>query len=386
MKLPIHHGRGPALLAAGVAFSIGTAAVAQDAPASDSALFAEMPLTMNTLDGISMAPDGTLVLSVPNFNNIHLADFPVKHGASPALMAGVSADGRVSPWYRFADDELHPDTVAVGPMAHAFGPDGNLYVNDMQVYYDRGHKSRVLRIVMEDGEPQRSEVVVTGLIAANGMDWHGDTMFVTESILKDPKAEGNASDRLLSGVYAFTLDELNGAPVEVAPYGGDGDVAAGDPHLVEVYESSNRAGFGADGVAVGGDGALYVGVLEAATIHRTELDGIEAVSTDVFVQGEPIDSTDGLIWSDARDAFFLADFFGNKVHRISPEGEVTVLAENGDTSGADGGLDMPAVVFERADDLIVANMDMAWAAPTALRVNRDVDGAYQLVRIPLTED
>lgn len=371
------------VLFAGLGLITTGTAIAQD---GGSRIFAELPQGYNTLDGTSRAPDGTFVVSVPNFSNVHLSKYPVKHGASPALMLGVAKDGSFAPWYTFAKDELHPDTLAVGPMATAFGPDGHLYVNDMQVFYDRAHKSRILRIVMEDGAPQRAEVVATGFIAANGMDWEGDTLFVSESILKDPTVEGNRSDRLLSAAYAFSLDELStGGPVEVQPYEDDGGLDGGDPHLVAVFESSNRAGFGVDGIAIGGDGALYVGVIEDAIIYRVELDGLKAAGTKVFVEGDPISSTDGLIWSDRRQVFFLADFFGNKVYRIGPEGDVTVLAQNGDTTGADGGLDMPAVVFEdtEASRLIVANFDAAWAAPDGLAVNTAVDGDYQLVQIPL---
>lgn len=76
---------------AGVAASalISSAAWADPARGGMSASqpFLALPQNANTPDGLGIAPDGTLILSMPNFNNDHL----VKRGmiSAPARASGL---------------------------------------------------------------------------------------------------------------------------------------------------------------------------------------------------------------------------------------------------------------------------------------------------------
>lgn len=78
----------------------------------------------------------------------------------------------------------------------------------------------------------------------------------------------------------------------------------------------------------------------------------------------------------------MADFLGNAVHAIDTAGRVTTLQKNGDTTGDDGALDQPCEVILRGEDLIIVNMDMAWATP-GLSVNSRVDRKNNLAVIDL---
>jgi hypothetical protein len=73
---------------------------------------------------------------------------------------------------------------------------------------------------------------------------------------------------LLSGVYAFKLAELSAGPVQLIPY----NEFHSDPHLVLRLHSSNRVGFGADGVTVDAAGNLYTSVIEDGVIYKTTFD------------------------------------------------------------------------------------------------------------------
>ena len=210
-------------------------------------LLVTLPDNANTPDGCTLDAAGNIILSIPNFNNGALIKQGVIEEPSPAFMAAIDKDNKFTTWYEFKPEDLHPETKKVGPMDCAFGPDGNLYIADNQLFYDNNHKSRLLRINMEDGKPIDCDVVVEGFICSNGMDWHGDILYVSETILIAPPKveEGQPKPKLISGVYRFTLKEMTDGLVKLTPYS---DTSA-DPHLVAKYETSNSTGFGADGVA-----------------------------------------------------------------------------------------------------------------------------------------
>jgi sugar lactone lactonase YvrE len=123
---------------------------------------------------------------------------------------------------------------------------------------------------MKNGQPVDMDVVVEGFIVANGVTWKGNTLFVSETILAHtPKTEeGKQKPPLKSGVYAFTLDELQNDLIKLLPYAENG----ADRHLVVQFESSNRLGFGADGVTIDAAGNLYTAMNNSPVpINSTEL-------------------------------------------------------------------------------------------------------------------
>ncbi|WP_455285592.1 hypothetical protein [Cupriavidus necator] len=355
-------------------------AAAPAEPGQASQLLVDLGPTINTPDGLGVAPDGTLILSVPNFNNEHLMQRGLLAQAQPPFMAAIDMRNALRPWYQFQPRDLHPDTGRVGPMDNTFGPDGNLYVADMQVFASRDHKSRILRINVRDGVATSVDVVAEGMIAANGLAWHGDTLFVTDSILIDPASEGKGKP-LASGVYALALRELQGpAPVRIAPYTRQGKP---DPHLVSVFASSGRMGFGADGIVFDDTGHLFVSIIEDASILKVTLDANnKARKVTRFAQGQRMRSVDGMVFDPKRQRFYVADFLGNAVHTIDTQGRVNTLQQNDDATGADGRLDQPAEVAIRGDELVVVNMDLAWATP-GLSVNQQVDTHNNLAVIAL---
>ncbi|MDO5609085.1 MAG: SMP-30/gluconolactonase/LRE family protein [Capnocytophaga sp.] len=342
--------------------------------AAVSQLFIKLPADYNTPDGLAMDKDGNMILSVPNFNNKQLIEKGLISQPSNPFMAIIGKDNKIAHWYDFKPEDMHPETGTVGPMDSDFGPDGNLYVADMQVFFDKNHKSRILRINIVDGKPISTDVVVEGFIASNGMYWQGNHLFVTESVLQED--EGS----LVSGVYAFSLEELQGGnPIRLKPYSN----GKGDEHLVITFQSDNRMGFGADGITFDDEGFMYTTVIEKGQIFRSKLDeNNKAVETELFAEHPQMKAPDGIIFSKERNQFYVADFLNNAVHSIDRKGNVTVLQQNGDTDGADGKLDQPAEVLLRGNELIIVNMDMAWATPN-LSVNTAIDLEHNLSKIDL---
>jgi len=351
----------------------------------DSAeLLLKLPEAYNTPDGAAMDEWGNVILSIPNFNNDHLIESGKIKEPSPAVMSKITKDNQISTWYTFKPEDMHPETGRIGPMDAAFGPDGHLYIADMQIFWNGEHKSRLLRINIEKGKAVDMDVVVEGFIVANGVTWKGDTLFVSETILAHTPAvsEGDTKPLLKSGVYGFTLNELQNDIVKLSPYTDHGY----DSHLVAQFESSNRLGFGADGVTIDADGHLYTSIVEDGVIYKTYLNKQnKAVKTILFAQDDQMVSADGIVWNPSDSHIYVADFLGNGVHKVDMQGHVITLHKNGDSTGEDGSLDQPCEVIIRGNELIIVNMDMAWAVPQHLQVDTEVDQPYTLSVIQLEE-
>jgi sugar lactone lactonase YvrE len=342
-------------------------------------LLIRLPTSCNTPDGAALDAEGNIILSIPNFNNgVLLKDGLIETPAAPKMVK-IDKNNELTTWYEFREEDMHPDTGKIGPMDCAFGPDGNLYIADMQIFWDNHHQSRLLRINVIDGRPVSMDVVVEGFIVANGMVWKGDTLFVTETVLAHPK-KGERNPQLLSGVYAFKIDEIKNGCLILPPYEENNP----ERHLMEVFRSSGRVGFGADGVTVDGKGNLYTSIIEDGLIYKTSFDDKgEPVETRLFAGSGNMVSADGIVWRKEDNRIYVADILNNAVHVVDMKGNVQTLHKNPDTDGADGSLDQPCEMLIRGNELIVINMDMPWEDPTGLLVNTTIDEPYTISVIPL---
>lgn len=344
-------------------------------------LIVTLPDNANTPDGCTLDASGNIILSMPNFNNDELIKQGIIKEASPAFMAMIDKSNTFTSWYDFKPQDLHPETKKIGPMDCAFGPDGNLYLADMQLFFDKKHKSRLLRINVANGKPTSCEVVVEGFICANGMVWHGDKLYVSETILMHAPeaAQGQPKPKLISGVYRFTLDELKAGGVKLAPY----TEGSADPHLVAKYQTSNSTGFGADGVACDAEGNLYCGIFEDGIIYKTTFAENGTPSEPVvFAKSPNMLCCDGIIWRKADNKIYVADMLLNGVQVVDMSGKVTTLHKNGDTDGADGSLDQPCEVLERDNELIVINMDMPWKSDVLTNTKIDKPFTVSAISLP----
>ena len=343
-------------------------------------LLMELPTEYNTPDGAALAKDGNIILSIPNFNNDALLKEGKIKEPSPPVMAKIDRNNKITTSYKFKEEDMHPETGRIGPMDAAFGPDGNLYIADMQVFWNGDHKSRLLRINVKDNKPVNMDVVAEGFIVANGVAWKGNTLFVSETILEHmPKVkEGEKKPELISGVYAFSLDEMKERTVKLSPYNKNDP----DKHIVATFKSSGRVGFGADGVTIDGNGDLYTSIIEDGVIYKTTLDKLNRpVKTELFAKDDNMDSADGIVWNKTDNKIYVADFLGNGVHSVDMDGTVTTLHKNGDTDGTNGLLDEPCEVIVRGDELIIVNMDMPFENEHL--VNSKIDKTYTLSVIKL---
>jgi hypothetical protein len=311
-------------------------------------LLLELGEDCNTPDGMRLnATTGEVIVACPNFNTNE------KENKFPGKVMKITKDNK---WELFSDFPAHPDTGRSCPMGMDFGPDGNLYVADNQYFYNKDHKSRLVRIKIQDGKAAGTEVVVEGFKLSNAVMFKGNDVYVSDTFFDLQDKPGT------SGIYRIGLDEMNKGVVKLLPK----DQAANDPHLVATWQTElvpHRQGelSGADGLTFDAEGNLYSGNFGNGVMHKVTFNADGSVaSCKEFVKDWPrMTCVDGIFFDAKRNCIYVADSEKNAIQVVwLPEGKVTTLWENADTDGSGGLLDQPCEPALRGDELIVVNFDM----------------------------
>ncbi|EWH11938.1 hypothetical protein DS2_02103 [Catenovulum agarivorans DS-2] len=288
-------------------------------------LFAQLPDSCPTPDAFDIAPDGSLTLSCVNYAN-----------KQPGMLLSLSATGEVS------EIGLVPaGKRPARPMGIAYAPDGSLFVAD-----NAGkHQGRLIRLTFnQQGKIATSEVVAQGMTSPNGVRYHNGFVYLTQ--LQLPKAK---TKHLTSGVYRFKETDRN---INVASDGTS-------KHLIYSTQTKNPdRQFGIDGLVFDKAGALYVGNLGDAVIHKLTLDANGVVVDDrIYAQLPNSVGPDG-INIDAEGNLYLAGFLQNEIYKIDTNQKVTLLAKYPDNNGANGEIDQPADLIVYQGKLVVSNFDL----------------------------
>ena len=361
-------------LALGVvpALAVGqnTNATAQTPARQTAKLLVRLPDFCVTPDGMEIAPDGDLVVACPNF-----ADPSQK-----ACLIKVGKDLKVRKWV-----EVPPlaETGVACPMGLAFGPDGDIYVCDNQGWKGSGpglSKGRMLRLRIKNDKLESCTVVAEGMEHPNGVRIRGDYMYVTESLMPQVK---DPSGLLVSSVYRFRLDDKN---VKVTN-------TREDKNVIATFRTQNKfCQYGLDGIVFDSKGNLYVGNFGDGTIYKITFDAAGKVAgntlfakTDHDYSLDPklpgflakatrakLRTTDGMC-VDSRDNIYVADFSNNAIAKVTPSGEISVVAQNGDTNGQDGGLNEPGEPIVWNGKLVVSNFNAVFGPDHPNKVNTQHD-------------
>ncbi len=303
-----------------------------------------LPEKYNSPDGLTLADDNCIYLSMNNVNNFEY----------PAKILRITEDDQIE---EVIDLIPHPETGVASPLGLVFASDGNMYVSDNQSFATKkAGMSRLLRVNMNGKTAQNCEVVATGFHMANGITVRGDFVYVAETNL-------NVGKPHKSGIYRFSLAELNSATPLVV-------TGIDDPHLITVFETKNEAHpVGANGVAFNSKGELFVCNFGDAEVYKYLVDeNGKVISNELFASGNGMLSVDGM-QIDKEDNLWIADFLGNAVIRISPSGNVAIIAKNGQTDGANGELDAPSECVRRGDKVYVSNIDLTYGDNTADQIH-----------------
>ncbi|QKG52555.1 SMP-30/gluconolactonase/LRE family protein [Hymenobacter sp. BRD67] len=300
-------------------------------------LLATFPDSLNTPDGLALAPDGRVFLSIPN-----MAD-----NKYPARIVELTDSG-YKPFISHLPVE--PTTKKATPMDLAIGPDGNLYYAENQYENSKDFKSRLMRVRMSGGKPGAIETVVDNFALANGVVWKGNTLYVTDSQWDMPDNDKG------SAILYFTLDQLNHGPIHLKP-------KTKDPHVLAMFTTAvNETGVdnGADGIDYDSQGRIYTGSFGDGNFYRVTLkpDGSYDKQELVPVAGPKIPCIDGFVIDRATDKAYITSARLNSIDVVDLKTNAhTILARNGDTNGAGGRLDQPAEVLLKGRQLLISNYD-----------------------------
>ena len=359
----------------------GKAPVAYDVTGNPSQLLVTFDPSVTTPDGMSIDPAGALVVSCPNY-----AD-----QTKPACFMRVEKIG--APATLLALSPVLPETGLSCPMGITFGPDGDLYVCDNQAWSgsEKGQfKGRLLRLKFENNKLVKTIVIAEGMEHPNGVRFHKGLLYVTQSLLtriKDP------SGLMVSGVYRFSPDDVG---LKVANTLEDSNL------IVKFVTKNKNCQYGVDGLVFDSKGNLFVGNFGDGLLHKITFDANGKVAgctdfakTDFDYSLDPkkpgfldkamlakMRTTDG-ICIDHKDNILVADFSNNAIAKVTPEGVISVVWQNGDSTGVDGLLNEPGEPIIWKGFIVVCNFDAVFGPNHTDKVNTKADMPATLVGIPL---
>ena len=307
---------------------------------SSPELFSKLPDYCNTPDAMAYSEaENAIILSVPNFNNT----------TYPGIIMKLDLNGQAVPYFPAA---VHPETGKGAPMGLEFGPDGNLYYADNQYFFNKNNKSRVMRVIFENGKPVKSEVVIENLKLANAVRWNGDYIYVSDTFLDLPDSTGG-----WGGIYRASLSEMNKGCVKLHT-----DKSQSDKHLVVKAKCipnhrGDIAGF--DGMCFDKDGNLYSGNFGDGQFYRVMFDGLNGAVKEFKTIDKSLTCVDGICYDKTKNVIYIADSEKNAIHCWDiATNKMSKLWENDDTDGADGLLDQPCEPIVVGDRILIANFDM----------------------------
>lgn len=298
-------------------------------------LFADLGETCQTPDGMALDKKGNLFLSKA---------IPVSFDQYGSKLLTFDENDKPVTW--FDQLPLHPITKKIHPMGMEFGPDGNLYVMDNQFFTGRENASRLIRIIVKDGKPLYSEVLVEGFNFGEAVRWYKNRVYITDALFEN---------RRESGIYSFSLEQLNSKNIIL-------DAASKKDYIIATFTLKSevtKKTLGIDGIAFDKKGNLYAGNFGDGVINKLEFDNEGKVkSNKIFFDSDQLKCCDGFFYDEKRNSIFIANYENNSVHQLNLDtNTISLIWENDNADGSDGKLDNPCETIIYKGKLLVVNYD-----------------------------
>ncbi len=316
----------------------------------------------NVPDGMALDKDNNIILSVPNYmHKTYAGKMSVPADVDMAypgkLLKLTIKDGKPEASVFFMLPP-HPETELVHPMGLEMGPDGNIYVADNQFFKSGDYKSRLLKVIVENGKAVDCKVVVDGIKLANAVRWKGNDCYVSDTFFNVPGKD-------LSGIWKFSLDEMNKGTVHVKHSSDDPMVLTKDPHLFALITSRDTGDdetAGADGVCFDSKGALYTGGFGDGRITKVTVGADGKTKIEIILDDEKLlPCCDGIVCDTTTDEIYITNSKHNAIHILDTKtNKIRKVWENDDDDGATGLLDQPCEPLLRNNQLIVVNFDFTF--------------------------
>lgn len=367
------------LLSVSLAMAVACAGGTRATPPAPT-LFATLPPTCPTPDGMAIAPAGELVVACPNYSD----------QSQPACLIWFDQNRTI---LKRVAVPVFSETGVACPMGIEFGPDGDVYVCDNQAWKGTPEgqgKGRVLRLRIEGDQVVKTTVIAEGLEHPNGCRIRDGQLYVTMSLM--PKVK-DPSGLLVSGVYRFRLDDTN---LRV-------ENTYADKNLLATFISHNpHCQYGADGLVFDRAGNLFVGIFGDGAIYKLSFDAQGTVRSNTLFAKTNHDyalspkspdfltkatkalmrTTDG-ICVDAQDNLYVADFSNNAIARVTPQGAIAIFAQNGEMFGANGSLNEPGEPIVWNGSLVITNFDAVFGSDHPDKVNTKRESPATISMLPL---
>lgn len=327
-------------------------------------LFKQFSDIVNVPDGLAQDKAGNVYLACPNF---------VDKSYPGVIMRFCK---RCKKWKPFLAAANHPDTKMGFPMGLEFGEDGNLYYADNQYFVDKNYKSRIMRVIIENGLPVRIETVVENIKLANAVRCRGNAVYFTDTAF-------DLKDKNAGGIYRVPFSAFEKAPVKLL----NKEDAEKDPYCLGLtYCTPNHRGdpSATDGMCFDKKGNIYTGNFGDGHFYTLKLqpDGSYAKPLSLFQDTKVLPCVDGVNYYEKKNWVIIADSESNAIRYWDIDaGKLGLLWMNDDTDGADGLLDQPCecIVWED-DQLIIANFDMTF--PGLKNTTNDAVHTLSVIKLP----
>ena len=298
-------------------------------------LFADLGESCTTPDGMAVDRKGNLYLSVLN---------PTSYEKNGAKI--LKFDENDKPFIWCDKLPLHPVSKRVHPMGMEFGPDGNLYFMDNQFFAGQKNASRLIRVIVKNGNPIDCEVLVEGFYFGEAVRWRNNRVFVTDALAEKDKE---------SSIFSFSLKELNSGKIFLTAMNQTNYLLSSFTLKSTVTEPT----IGIDGIAFDSKGNLYAGNFGDGVITKFEFDrkGRLISRKDVF-SSDKLQCCDGFYYDKLRNSIFIANYTDNSVHEFNlTKQTISLIWKNENADGADGQLDNPCETIVYKGKLLVVNYD-----------------------------